>query len=88
MSDFNAVSGVSLFDGKPFVEIKTSENVQKMRPDKAREIGMMLIESAVEAERDAALVYGVKNTLHMQDTDAARILTMIRENRDQFAGLE
>lgn len=84
-------SGVSVFDGKPFVQIDLSLNagrkstrprhkLTQVRPEKAREIGMMLIEAAIEAERDAALVAGGKE-LGLDRKGAAQLMALIRDHR-------
>lgn len=91
LTGFEVEGGVSAFDGKPFVNIRLEYTSSKgkrpryesaqLRPDKAREIGTMLLECAVESERDAALVAGVQKDLGMGQTEAGMLLKVIRENR-------
>ena len=85
-------SGVSNFDGKPFVNlILTQKNGRKpsmqVRPDKAREVAMFLIESAVEAERDAATVSGAQE-IGLDKETAGMLLMMIRQHRAKWEHVE
>lgn len=82
---FEVESGVGFKDDKPFVSIEFGEEKRQVRPDKAREMGMMLIESAVEAERDAALVIGLSE-VGFDTKDSAGILYLMRQHRPEVEG--
>jgi hypothetical protein len=81
-------SGVSAFDGKPFVNLLLKRvdgrtQSMQMRPAKAREIAVMLFEAAVEAERDAALVSGASE-VGLDEETAGMLLAMIRSQREKW----
>ena len=89
--NFELESGVSAFDGKPFVNVhmkRVDGRTQSMqlRPEKAREIAVMLFEGAVEAERDASMMAGLAE-MGFEEEDAGRMLAMIRGQREKFEGL-
>lgn len=81
-------SGVSLFDGKPFVNLQfkrvdgRSQSMQ-MRPVKAREIAAMLLESAEAAVQDAC-VFAFANENEVDKEAGAAMVQMIREYRTKF----
>ena len=81
-------SGVSGFDGKPFVNLQMrrvdgrAQSLQ-VRPNVARQIAVQLFEGAVEAERDAAMTSGLKE-FGFEDDDVGRMLLLIREQREKW----
>jgi hypothetical protein len=85
---FECESGVSAFDGKPFVNVilkrrdGRSQSMQ-VRPNKSRELAIMLFEGAVEAERDAALVSGA-DEIGLDKELAGMLLAMIRDQREKW----
>jgi hypothetical protein len=70
-------------DGKPFVIVLTDgEQTGQMTPGEAVNFGTRAIQAAIEAERDAATVLGIKQ-IGLGEREAAALLTMIREYRSQ-----
>lgn len=80
----NVGSGVSLFDGKPYVELVVGEENVQMRPKKAREVAMMLLESAEAAVQDAVLAEFGKEEIGGDEEAGARLVMMLRERREKF----
>lgn len=80
-------TGVSMFDGRPFVVFTVNGKADHLPVAKAREIGLALVEAAIEAVRDAAVVdFMMEDSPRDQETmqDAARMLAAIREHRRKY----
>jgi hypothetical protein len=89
---FDMESGVSMFDGKPFVNISMKRRdggIQSLqvRPKKARELARMFFESAVEAERDAATMSGAQE-IGLDKETAGMLLAMIRQERTNWEDID
>lgn len=80
--------GVSMFDGKPFVElqiIRDGEHVfaTRFRPSLCTALGLRAVQAAIEAERDAGLIAYFRG-VGMDDQAISTILVGLRTHRDQF----
>lgn len=91
ITSIEAEAGVSAFDFKPFVNVIVEFSAGKkstrpryrtiqLDPEQARVVGMMFLESAIEAERDASTVAGAKAMGLDLDT-AGMLLQVIRDHR-------
>lgn len=85
---FEVESGVSLFDGKPFVGITIGkDNLHRfqVRPEKAREMALMLLECAEAADQDAAIHDFMRTKMDGTVEDGARMVAAIREHRQKVS---
>lgn len=82
---FEVASGVSAQTGEPYMEIWIDHSPAQFSPDKAREIGLLLIESADAAETEALLMTFLKGAgLEMEDS--AKLLYQLRQMREKRRG--
>jgi hypothetical protein len=83
VSELIELQGAVRADGKPFViVIEDGEQTGQLTPAEAVNFGTRAIQAGIEAERDAALVIGMKK-FGLGDAEVAGLLTMIREHRTQ-----
>lgn len=69
--------------GKPFVQtLVNDEPFGQLTPAEAIAMGTRIIQSAIEAERDAGLVAFLKTTA-MEDEDIGRMIMAMRDHRQQ-----
>lgn len=77
------LQGCVRIDGKPFVMTTIDgEPFGQLTPAEALNHGIRAVQAAVEAERDAATVLGLKK-MGMGDTEIAGFIAMVREHRGQ-----
>lgn len=75
--------GCVRIDGKPFVVTEIDgEPLGQLTPAEALNMGIRAIQAGQEAERDAAIVLGLK-AQGMTDEQVAGLLTLIRDFRGQ-----
>lgn len=79
----NVGSGTSLFDGKPYVQLDVGGKNVQMRPKKAREVAMMLLESAEAAVQDSVIAEFGRQDLG-DDDSGARLVMLVRQRREKF----
>lgn len=83
---FEVVSGYSSQRNEPFVEAAMDMSPIQMTPEKAREMGLMLIECAEAAESDAQIMGFAMGAMDMDRTSAAKLLDLFRQAREQRRG--
>lgn len=77
------MQGAVRIDGKPFVIVTLDgKPIGQITPAEALNYGIRAIQASQEAERDAALILGMK-AAGFTDVDAAGMLAMIRDHRGQ-----
>lgn len=84
----DVTSGLSMFDQRPFVNIVfTRENGEsesfQVRPPKAREVAMMLLDCA-EASVHEAITFEVASDHGKDKQTGGRMLMMLRERREHY----
>lgn len=87
--DFAALeceSGVSIFDGLPFIRISAEASdgttiVGQVRPNVARDLALQLLEAAEASIADAVVRRLLVNTLGVGDQQAAIVIGSLREIR-------
>lgn len=77
----DSTSGVSLFDGSPFVVIRWAQEAGQLTPERARELALSILEAADAAEFDAGLIR-VLRAAGIGDEYAVRLLNEIRGERE------
>lgn len=83
---FEVVSGYSSQRLEPFVEVSVNMSPFQISADKAREMGLMLLECAEAAESDAQIMSFATSALDMDQAEAARLLDLFRQAREQRRG--
>jgi hypothetical protein len=73
---------------KPYVNVEVSMSPMQMSPAKAREIALMLLESADASESDAVLIGYAKDVLDLDERGAAQLLDQLRRYREKALGRE
>ena len=86
--DFSVSSIYGYKNQKPYVNVEVSVSPMQMSPAKAREIALMLLESADAAESDAVLIGYARDVLDLDDRGAAQLLDQFRKYRDKQRGAE
>lgn len=81
-SEMSLTSGVSLFDGAPFVVLEWGGRRAQLTPHEARGLGIDAFRAAEAADFDAGLVAVVRRA-GMPDEVAAALLSELRAERDQ-----
>jgi len=77
-----ALSGVSLFDGSPFVALTWGAGGDRaqLTPELARDLALNVLQAADAAEFDAGLVAELRR-IGMEDEPIAALLWALREGR-------
>lgn len=86
MGTFEVVSGYSSQRSEPFVEVAMDMSPIQMSPEKAREMGLMLIECAEAAESDAQIMGFAMGAMGLDRTHAAQLLDLFRQAREKRRG--
>lgn len=73
---------------KPYVNIEVSVSPMQVSPGKAREMALMLLESADAAESDAVLIGFARDVLDLDAQRSAQLLNQFRQYRDKQHGTE
>jgi len=73
---------------KPYVNIEVSMSPMQCSPAKAREMALMLLESADASESDSVLIGYAKDVLDLDDQRAAQLLNQFRQYREKQLGTE
>jgi hypothetical protein len=84
--DFTVSSIYGYASQKPYVNVEVSMSPMQMSPAKAREIALMLLESADASESDAVLIGYAKDVLGLDEKGAAQVLDQLRRYRDKQRG--
>lgn len=71
---------------EPFVEFHYQDTVIQFSPEKAREVAMMLLESAEAAEQDGFLIEWAEKECGATEEGAVKILAFYREWREKRRG--
>jgi hypothetical protein len=83
LKDFQVESGVSIFDGKAFVNIIIDGESHQVRPAKSREMAMMLLECA-EASVHEAVLFDLLSESGEDKQSGARMIAALRDRRAKF----
>jgi len=77
-------SGVSAFDGKPFVHVRWLEQSGQWDIESARQHALQVLEAAEAAEHDAAVVRWLRERVKVNDGGrVAEMLADLRRFRDE-----
>ena len=81
------VQGIVAYkDKQPYVQMRAGEASWEMTPAKARQHALILLDAAVEAERDAATIAFCEGPMQMSADAAGAFLSEMRNHRkDWFA---
>ena len=79
---------VAADNGKPYVQLAIDMSPAQLTPGKAREIALLLLESADASESDSVLMGFANDFLDMDLSQAAQFLNHFRIFRDQQRGTE
>lgn len=80
---FTAKPVISMRDGAPFVDCTWMGMLAQVTPEQARSMGLGLIQTASEADSDAAMLKFLKET-GISDEKAAAAISFVRELRQRF----
>lgn len=84
--------GVSFRTREPFIQMRSGEAAWQMTPAQARQHALIILDSAVEAERDAATIAFLSEAMDMPIENAATFLDEMRKHRkdwiDEFRKME
>lgn len=86
--DFVASSIYGYASQKPYVNIEVSMSPMQVTPAKAREIALMLLESADASESDAVPIGYARDVLDLDERGAAQLLDQFRKYRIAQLGTE
>lgn len=75
-------SGVSAFDGTPFVMVQWARETGQLTPDEADQHAVAVIQAAQAARHDAAIVAELQESLNLPREVAVAFLHRIRERLD------
>lgn len=80
-------SGVSMFDGKPFVSVWTGEEFEPMQfhPGKAVQIASEIMTAAEASIHDACVVKYLQEKLNLSLEEAGAVLGDFRQYRDTWS---
>src|SRR4051812_5622878 len=84
--EIRAAAIVSSQNGRPFVEFACDISPTQFTPAKAREIALMLLESADASESDAVLMGFARDMLDFDQQAAAKLLNQFRQYRETARG--
>lgn len=83
------VNGIVAMDnGRPYVQLTIDVSPAQLTPGKAREIALLLLETADAAEGDSVLMAFARNEIGLDDIRAAQLLDQFRQSRDKARGRE
>lgn len=71
---------------QPYVNVEVSVSPMQLSPAKAREIALMLLESADAAESDAVLIGHARDVLDLSEQASAQLLNQFRQYREKQLG--
>ena len=83
---FEVVSGYSAQRSEPFVEVAVDLSPFQVSPAKARELGLLLLETAEEAESDALISDFAKQSIGLDQLRTAQLLDTFRKARQRKRG--
>ena len=72
-------SGVSLFDGSPFVVLRWGKESGQLDPLEAEQHGLAVIGAAIASRIDAAVMAELTETIGLDKETAARFLVALRK---------
>lgn len=75
---------VSYTTKKPFVEMRAGEAAWQMTPAQARQHAFIIMDAAVESERDAATIAFLENEMNMNSDQAGVFLMGMRNHRKDW----
>jgi len=84
--DFSVSSIYGYASQKPYVNVEVSMSPMQCSPAKAREMALMLPESADASESDAVLIGFAKTALDLDERGAAQLLNQFRKYREKQSG--
>lgn len=84
--DFSVSSIYGYASQKPYINVEVSMSPMQCSPAKAREMALMLLESADAAESDAVLIGYAKDVLDLDERGAAQLLQQFRQYREKTRG--
>lgn len=77
---------ISARSGEPMVDLRIAISPLQIAPGKAREIALLLLEAADAAESDAALNEFAKESMGLEDAQAAALIVHLRAQRERRRG--
>jgi hypothetical protein len=80
---FNAKAIVSLRDNRPYLDCSWMGMLAQITPEQARSMGLGLIQTAAEAESDAAMLKFFRET-GISDEKAVAAVAIVRDERSKF----
>lgn len=86
--EISVQSIVSSQNGKPFVQFACDISPTQFTPGKAREVALMLLESADAAESDAVLMAFARESIGLDQAGAAQLIQQLRKQREKARGTE
>lgn len=86
--EISVQSIVSSENGKPYVQFACDISPTQFTPGKAREIALMLLESADASESDAVLMAFARERIGLDQVGAAQLLDQLRQQREKVRGTE
>lgn len=86
--DFTVSSIYGYASKKPYVNVEVSVSPMQLSPAKAREIALMLLESADASESDSVLIGYARDVLDLGEQGAAQLLDQFRKYREKARGTE
>jgi hypothetical protein len=84
--DFSVSSIYGYASKKPYVNVEVSVSPMQLSPAKAREIALMLLESADASESDAVLMGYARDVLDLNEQGSAQLLNQFRAYRERQRG--
>lgn len=78
------VDGKATADGSPFVQITDGEYSTQLEPGAARTHALVVLNAAVEAERDAATVAFLQQKMSLDNDGISVFLTEMRDHRKDW----
>jgi len=86
--EFSVASIYGYATQKPYINVEVSISPMQVTPGKAREMALMLLESADASESDAVLIGYAGEVLGLDAQGAAQLLNQLRHYRDKQRGSE
>jgi hypothetical protein len=86
--EFSVSSIYGYASQKPYVNVEVSMSPMQCSPAKAREMALMLLESADASESDAVLIGFARDALDLDERGAAQLLQQFRQYREKQRGTE
>lgn len=84
--EFSVSSIYGYASKKPYVNVEVSVSPMQLSPAKAREIALMLLESADASESDAVLIGFARDVLGFDEQASAQVLNQLRQYRETARG--